>query len=119
MHNTIAIAITIPASIDWNDYQRELLAAENGDYLNFKVSSFPTAVKPGDRCYIIHKGKVKGWHTISGFSEEPFECTTTGKQYSGRFIQRTGKFNRCDPEPDMKGFQGYRYIKIDELNIPD
>lgn len=103
------IVVTLPASIKWSDYQKELLLAEDEDsVINFKVSSFPTNCSVGDKCYLCYKGAIRGWMKIVGFSEKPFQCTTTGKQYKGKFIQRSGKFYYIEPIA-MKGFQGYRY----------
>lgn len=101
------IIITVPKKIKWSDYKKELAAAEEGAVLNFKVSNFPK-VKPGDRCYILYNGKIIGYHIISGIQEKDFKCTTTGRHWSGKFIQRTGKFHRITPIA-MKGFQGFRY----------
>lgn len=102
------IIITIPKNIKWEDYQKELKAAKNGEVLNFKVNHFPKTQK-GNKCYIIHDGKVKGYMIISNLSEKEFTCTTTNKKWKGKFIERTGDFHNID-EYDMKGFQGYRYI---------
>ena len=99
--------ITIPKSIKWSDYEKELEAAENGEILNFKVQHFPKTNK-GNKCYIVHNGKVKGYMIISNISEKTFRCTTTGKDWSGKFIERTGKFYPVE-ETDMKGFRGFRY----------
>lgn len=76
--NNQDIIITIPKSISWNDYSRELDAASNGSILNFKVPFFPkTSI--GNKCYVLHDGFIKGYHIISGLSEKDFNCTTTGK----------------------------------------
>ena len=48
---------------------------------------------------------------IVGLVKDDFNCTTTDKHWSGNFIQRSGKFNHITPIP-MKGFQGFRYIKL-------
>lgn len=102
------IVITIPKSINWEDYSKELKAAENGEILNFKVNNFPKT-KKGNKCYIVHNGTVKGFMHISGLSEKEFKCTTTGKIWKGKFIERTGKFHEVEPI-EMKGFQGFRYF---------
>jgi len=104
------IIITIPKTISWNDYEKELKQAENGFEMNFKVSNFPKDTKIGNRCYLLHDGNILGWMTISGFEEKDFTCQTTGKEWKGKFIKRTGKFNTINPIP-MKGFQGWRYFK--------
>lgn len=105
------IIITIPKKIAWTDYEKEMLAVKDGSQvMNFKVSSFPK-IKPGNRCYVVHDGEIKGWMKIVGTSEEEFECTTTGKKWSGKFIQRSGPFHYINPI-EMKGFQGFRYANF-------
>jgi hypothetical protein len=103
------IIITIPKSIKWSDYQKELQAAEAGEIMNFKVNNFPKT-KVGKKCYVLHDGSIKGYMVISGLSEKDFTCTTTGKEWAGKFIERTGKFIPITPVP-MKGFQGFRYYQ--------
>lgn len=103
------IIITIPKSIKWSDYQKELQAAEAGEIMNFKVNNFPKT-KVGNKCYVLHDGSIKGYMVISGLSEKDFTCTTTGKEWVGKFIERTGKFYPITPVP-MKGFQGFRYYQ--------
>ncbi len=102
------IIITVPKSIVWSEYQKELDAAANGETLNFKVNGFPKTMK-GNKCYICYAGNIVGYHIISGMSEKEFQCTTTGNMWKGKFIERTGKFNKIEPIP-MKGFQGFRYM---------
>lgn len=104
------IAITIPMHVAWEDYQMELDRAADGETMNFKVSGMPKA-SPGDRCYVVHRGYVRGYMIISGLSEEGFTCTTFGHRYDGKFIQRTGPFYPVEPIP-MRGFQGFRYVNF-------
>lgn len=108
------IAITIPKSTRWEDYEEELAAARAGEVLNFKVRQFPRT-EPGRRCYVVHDGAVRGWMHISGLSEKAFTCTTTGKRWEGKFIERTGEFHPLEEPVPMKGFMGFRYIE-EELN---
>ena len=111
------IIITIPKSISWSDYKKELKQAEQGDILNFKVSSRPNT-DIGNKCYICYDGKIVGYHIICGIEEKEFDCTTTGKHWKGLFVQRTGQFYKLKNTIPMKGFQGYRYFenKISENN---
>lgn len=111
--NELSIIITLPKYVDWFEYQKELLAASKGEILNFKVSNFPTEVGPGDKCYLVHDGVIRGYHFISGFSEEEFTCTTTGQKWKGKFIQRTGTFTYLKEVLPMKGFQGWKYFSIE------
>ncbi len=110
------IIITLPATIRWEDYEKELAAAEAGDTLNFKVSNFPKGTQEGSRCYLVHQGFVRGWMLISGTEYKNFQCTTTGNQWNGKFIMRTGKFFKVEPVP-WKGFQGFHYV--DRLHFKD
>lgn len=101
------IIITIPKTIKWDDYKKELQKAEEGEIMNFKVPFLPKT-KAGSKCYLCHEGFIKGYMIISGLSEKEFDCSTTGKNWKGKFVERTGKFHTIDPIP-MKGFQGFRY----------
>ena len=103
------IIITIPKSIKWEEYQKELDAAENGQILNFKVNHFPKTCN-GCKCYICYNGEIIGYHIISGMSEKIFNCTTTNKEWKEKFIERTGKFHKINPIT-YKGFRGFRYFK--------
>jgi hypothetical protein len=111
------IMITIPSSTKWETYKKELdIVADGSNVMNFKVSSFPKKANINDKCYIIHKGYICGYMYISGFSEEGFTCGVTGKNYNGKFIQRTGKFYKLDHPIPQKGFQGFRYFNLEKYN---
>lgn len=103
------IIITVPKKISWDDYSQELEAVKDGtQVMNYKVRSFPkTSI--GNKCYVVYDGFIRGWMEIVGLSEEEFTCTTTGRVWSGKFIQRSGEFHEIEPIP-MKGFQGFRYF---------
>jgi hypothetical protein len=113
MENTKGdIVVTLPKHIKWSDYEKELDTVKDGvEVMNFKVPFLPK-VSIGAKCYIAHDGFVKGWMEIVGLSDKGFDCTTTGQHWDGKFVQRSGKFNYIEPIP-MKGFQGFRYIKLD------
>lgn len=103
------IIITLPKTINWIDYQKELDSVANGEnILNFKVNNFPkTGI--GSKCYLIHDGFIRGYMFISGLTTKSFTCSTTGKKWDGKFIERSGKFFSIIPIP-MKGFQGFKYF---------
>lgn len=104
------IVITLPSTIKWGDYKKELDAVKDfSSVMNFKVSNFPKNTKPGNKCYLCYKGQVIGWMQIVGMEEKEFDCTTTGTHYKGKFILRSGPFNTIKPI-EMKGFQGFRYF---------
>lgn len=107
------IIVTLPKSIPWETYLKELQQAEKDDLiLNFKVPFFPK--KEVERCYIVHDGKVRGWQQIYGYETTAFKCETTGKRWTGKFIQRRGKFFPTVIATPFKGFQGWRYFKTME-----
>ncbi len=104
--------ITIPKTIDWQDYLKEIEAVKNnGLVMNYKVRGFPKEMKIGDKCHITHNGFVKGFMVITGLAEDlsAFLCTTTGVPWShGKYIQRGGKFYFEDRVIPYKGFRGVR-----------
>lgn len=104
------IIITVPKSIKWEDYEKELKTVESGEYvMNYKVPTIPKDIDEIERCYVIYDGYIRGWQKVVGSSkDDSFKCTTTGKDWSGNFIQRTGPFHKIEPI-QMKGFIGWRY----------
>lgn len=109
-NESVDIVITIPSTISWDSYKKELDSVKDfSQEMNFKVSSFPKRTKVGNKCYLCYKGEVIGWMEITGMEEKEFTCTTTGKKYKGKFILRSGPFHKINPIK-MKGFQGFRYF---------
>lgn len=108
-----SIIVTLPSNIEWSDYEKELSKVKDySEVMNFKVYNFPKGIHRGDKCYVTHRGFVKGWMKIIGFSEKNFICTTTGKEYNGKFIERSGPFHYIDQQIPMRCFQGFRYFNI-------
>lgn len=113
-----SIIITLPKDIKWEDYEKELLKAQNYKHiLNFRVHKFPKGVHKGDKCYVVHDNYIKGWMEIVGFSHKDFVCSTTHKKWQGNFIERSGPFHYLDDKIEYKGFQGYRYFDLDEYKL--
>lgn len=102
------IIITLPKSVKWVEYEKELDKVKGGEeIINFKVNNFPK-INVGCKCYLVHDGFIRGWMEVVGLSEKEFTCSTTGKKWVGKFIERSGPFHNIDPIL-MKGFQGFRY----------
>lgn len=103
--------ITIPKTIAWKDYQRELATvADRTQVMNYRVRFIPKDMSEGDRCFIVHDGRVRGWMEIVGLiaRAEPWTCTTTGTRWpAGNYIQRSGPFTLVDG-PEYTGFRGVR-----------
>jgi len=114
-YSETALMITVPKTIKWEDYLKEIETVKDGNYeMNYKVSSKPSKIKVGDKCFICHNGYVKGWMRISSISQKEFQCTTTGKQWdSAWYIERSGEFHYID-EVQQKGFMGYRYVNAND-----
>ena len=109
-----ALLITLPSSIKWEDYEKELKAVEDeSQVMNFKVPFLPKNIHHIKRVYLVHQGNIVGWQKFVGTSDKPFKCTTTDKNWEGKFIQRTGPFHKIEPIPCV-GFQGFRYYDYDE-----
>ena len=103
--------LTVPKTMDWDEYQRELGAVADGSMtLNYRVRYFPKGMASGDRCYVVHDGRVRGWMKIVGMEDYPqdWTCTTTGRVWpAGKYLQRSGPFHPVDG-PAMTGFRGVR-----------
>lgn len=109
-----ALLITLPSSIEWNDYEKELKTVEDeSQVMNFKVPFLPKNIKDIKRVYLVYKGNIVGWQKFVGTSEQPFKCTTTDKKWDGKFLQRTGPFHKIEPIACV-GFRGFRYYSYDE-----
>jgi hypothetical protein len=112
------IIVTVPKSVKWEDYQKELQdVEEKGLDLNYKVFHLPKGIIFNQsKCYITYNGVIKGWMIITGFKHFGFKCQTTGKDWDGNFIVRSGKFHSLESEESMsiayKGFQGFRYFSL-------
>lgn len=107
------ICITLPKSVKWSDYEKELEKVKDGkEKMNFRLPTLPKDVHPGDRCYICHDGFVKGWMKITSIGKhDGFNCSTTGKEWSdGIYVSRSGEFHYLNNPIPMKGFQGYKKI---------
>lgn len=103
------LIITLPKEISWKEYEKELAMVESGGHvMNFKVQSLPVKAIVGCRVYVVWRGAVRGWMKLVDVQEKTFKCSTTGKIWKGKFLVRSGKFNKIDPVK-YKGFRGFRY----------
>jgi len=106
------LIITLPSETEWSDYLKELHAAERGEVLNFKVATFPRSAAIGSRVYVVWRGAIRGWMTLTGMHEKEFTSTRTGKKWEGKFLELSGNWYPLDPPMVTKGFQGYRYFTL-------
>lgn len=102
--------ITVPKTIQWSDYEKELEAVRDfGQVMNYRLPFLPKEMSIGDRCYVTWNGKVRGWMLITGIKKsDGFICTTTYKQWpEGFYMERSGPFHKV-PETPFPGFRGIR-----------
>lgn len=107
-------ALTLPQRIEWADYGRELTAVADGkSVMNYRTARAPKDMKPGDRCYVVHRGRVRGWMAVTDVvnRDEPWTCSTTGAQWpAGTYVQRSGPFHPVEHDWPMQGFRGVRSV---------
>ena len=106
------ICITIPKTIPWEEYQKELDTVKDGKMeMNYRVSFRPD-VKPYEKCYLCHDGKIKGWMYVTRVAHRKgFTCTVTGKQWpESWYVARSGPFHELENKPALNGFRGVRYV---------
>lgn len=103
--------ITVPKTVAWNDYERELaMVADGNAEMRFKVPPHFKSAKSGDRCFVVHDGQVRGWMEVTGLEkfDKPWQCSTTGTEWpAGTYLKRSGPFHPVEGKP-MRGFQGIR-----------
>lgn len=113
-----SLLITLPSSVTWKEYEKELRKAANWKYvLNFKVYNYPNGVHKGDKCYVIHNGLIKGWMEIVGFKEKEFTCSSTNKKWQGKFVEQSGPFHYLNEKIPYKDFQGFRYFDLQDYKL--
>lgn len=108
-----AIIVCLPKAVEWDIYKKELKEVESEDkVMNFKVAFLPKRLPVGTKCYVAHRGKVVGWMKVcSTLNDGKFKCSVTGKEWTGLFIQRTGKFHYLKKEVLLKSFRGWWYCE--------
>jgi hypothetical protein len=107
--------ITVPKTTKWEEYQKELeTVKDRSAVMQYRLPYRVDAV-PGERCFVVWNGEVRGWMEIVGVHKQnhSFVCTTTGKYWRpGYYLQRTGPFHVVTGVK-MKGFRGIRkYVDI-------
>jgi len=103
--------ITLPQTVEWEDYQKELdFVEKEGGTLWYRVARVPRDLRRGDRVFLVWRGKVRGWMKAihDGDYSMGFFCQVTDRYWpEGWYVVREGKFHRVDG-PEMKGFRGIR-----------
>lgn len=91
------IVITIPKTEDFDTWLAECEAVANDEHarLNYYVGHgyLPKQTKPGEKCYVVYDGYVRGYHIIDELCwRDGFACETTGRYWQeGNYIIRKGE----------------------------
>ena len=114
--------ITLPKSISWTDYQRELDAVKDFTaVMNYRLP-FRAGVKRGDRCFLVWRGYVRGWMRVTAdlnSCQQGFVCGITHKEWpAGFYIHRSGPFHYTEPLK-MSGFRGIKKAQKDVSELKE
>jgi len=101
--------ITVPKTILWEHYEKELEAVHDRSQVMSYRLPYKCLAQPGDRCYVVWNGRVRGWMEVTEMAHKPgFVCSTTGRVFAqGWYLVRSGPFHSVGG-PAMRGFQGIR-----------
>lgn len=105
--------ITIPKTVGWEDYQKELKAVQDyGSKMYYRVQYFPRGMATRDRIFVVWNNRIRGWMRLVGMEyKRGFVCSVTKRGWpEGNYLVRSGPFHEVDG-PEMKGFRGIRKLE--------
>ena len=110
------VVVTVPLSFGWDVWVGEGDAAGeswSGEEWHFYLGGHPPDMRPGDRVYVVHAGKLRGYAPLVRIE----------RNGPGRFafVRHGGAVAVTIPEP-IRGFRGWRYRwwdRADETPFPD
>lgn len=114
------IIITWPSSRPLESYIEQILSAgaAGNKHINFRVARLPKYAGPGDRCYVVHSGFVRGYNVIIECRpiEEDIVLDPLTDEFwpAGNYIVRDPAWYPITPSA-YKGFQGWHYVKKGSL----
>lgn len=108
------IVVTWPQDRHFAEYMRAIERARVlNQWVNFRVAKKPKKLNKGDRCYQVYDGKVRGWMTVWGVEErgenEVLDPHTEKYWRPGIYVMRVPNWHSLEDQPEMRGFQGFRY----------
>jgi hypothetical protein len=110
--------VTLPRSVTWGDYQKELDAVRDySQVMWYRVPRIPKELEIGDKLYITWRDLVRGFMYVTCVrtSDHSFTCTTTGAVWpAGNYIGRSGEFHHL-AEADQRKVRGFRGIRKMEV----
>ena len=96
---------------------RQCIEAGGGFYFRTFMNK-PKKLGVGSRIYYVEDNYVRGFGTVKKIVEGNMQCETTGKDwgkcYYAIFPAESWQWIR---PTEMKGFQGWRYFKVDRKSI--
>lgn len=110
------IVVTVPMKeLDNVRAEDDYARSQDGRVIQFwSVSRQPKAINIGDKVYFIEDGYIRYYHTFLGFDCDSI-CKATGRVWPGlNLVLAYPETPLKNPVP-MKGFQGFRYIKSEDL----
>jgi len=95
------VVVTVPKNFGWRKWIEEGSAAGDPPTDTKYYFSVPSApdIKPGERVYIVHNGKLRGYSPLVEIYRYNDRC----------FLVRQGGAVAVTIPQLIKGFQGYRY----------
>lgn len=107
------IIVTIPKSEAANTVTEDAFVAANEGAVQFwSIGRKPKRLNTGDRVYFVEHGFITCYHIFKGFIQDPV-CQVTGRVWSGLNLLLQCPAINLPIKIPCKGFQGFRYIKLD------
>lgn len=110
------IVITWPKSRPLESYLAECERANGrSHFINFRVPRLPRCRFPGQQCFVVHDGYIRGWQYVVDCVHKGDHQVTdplTGAYWpAGYYIVRDPTWHGLRQPIEMKGFQGWRYYQ--------
>jgi hypothetical protein len=106
---------TVPKTVKWADFMREIADVETGEYLKNWPVRPNSHIASGDRLFFVHQGLVRGSLTVRRvvIHGHGFNCATLGESWPpGTYAQLQGPWEYVAETMPMNGFQGLRRFKM-------
>lgn len=92
---------------------------EGGGFYFRNLRNKPKNLKPGDKCFYVENGYIRGYAIVDEIREDPgLTCATTGRTFApGYYVMMDAtSWTWIRPIP-YQGFQGWRYFQAPAIEI--
>lgn len=113
------IVVTTPKTMAEVAAEEARQCIESGGGFYFRTfRNKPKELGCGSRIYYVENNYVRGFGTVKEIVDGNIECETTGKDWGGGYhaILPAESWQWIKPI-QMKGFQGWRYFKVDRKQV--